>query len=99
MNARLSKISKILNDELPRLRSDYKLETLGIFGSYIRDEQNSDSDVDILVTFSESPTLIQFIRLKNHLSDLLGVQVDLVMKKALKPRIGQQVLKELVPLL
>ncbi len=96
MNMDLSTISSILNKELPRLQSEFNLESLGLFGSFVRNEPRSDSDLDILVTFSEAPTLIQFVHLKNHLSDLLGIKVDLVMKKALKPRISEQILKEVV---
>ena len=96
MNMDLSTISSILNKELPRLQSEFNLESLGLFGSFVRNEPRSGSDLDILVTFSEAPTLIQFVHLKNHLSDLLGIKVDLVMKKALKPRISEKILKEVV---
>ncbi|HKK46871.1 MAG TPA: nucleotidyltransferase family protein [Balneolaceae bacterium] len=89
-------ISDKLKTELPRLQSTYKVESLGIFGSYVRGKQDGESDIDILVTFSEPPSLFEFIRLKNHLSDLLNAEVDLVMRKALKPHIGKQVLSEVV---
>jgi predicted nucleotidyltransferase len=52
--------------------------------------------VDILVEFERPIGLIEFVGLKNHLSDLLGVEVDLVMKKALKARIGQRILSEVL---
>ena len=96
MNHSMTTISKILNQELPRLRVEYHVESLGVFGSYLRNEQHPDSDLDLLVSFSEPPTLLQFVRLKNQISDLLGIPVDLVMKKALKPRIGEHVLREVV---
>jgi predicted nucleotidyltransferase len=63
----------------------------------VRNEQGPESDLDILVTFSEPPGLIQFVALENHLSDLLGVDVDLVMKTALKPHLGERILHEVVP--
>ena len=44
--------------------------------------------------FDVPPSLFEFIRLENHLSDTLGVKVDLVMKDALKPVIGQRILRE-----
>jgi hypothetical protein len=72
------------------------VESLGVFGSYLRNEHSPGSDLDLLVTFSEPPTLLQFVRLKNQISDLLGIPVDLVMKKALKPKIGEQILREVV---
>ena len=52
------------------------------------------SDLDLLVTFEEVPTLFQFVALENFLSDDLGVKVDLVMKDSLKPAIGKYILEE-----
>ncbi|HSS52239.1 MAG TPA: nucleotidyltransferase family protein [Thermoanaerobaculia bacterium] len=86
-----------LRQLLPELAKDYHVDTLEVFGSYVRDEQSPKSDLDVLVTFSKTPGLLEFIALENHLSDLLGVKVDLVMKTALKPHIGQRILSEAVP--
>jgi hypothetical protein len=69
---------------------------IGIFGSYVKEEQKETSDVDILVEFEKPLGLLEFVGLKNYLSDLLGVNVDLVMRKALKPSIGKRVLGEVV---
>ena len=48
----------------------------------------------MLVT--EPPSLLKFIALENYLTDLLGVKVDLVMQDALKPHIGQHILREVI---
>jgi predicted nucleotidyltransferase len=69
---------------------------LGIFGSYVRREQKKKSDVDILIDFENSISLLSFVALEYHLSDVLGKKVDLVMKSALKPRIGKQILREVI---
>jgi len=53
--------------------------------------------VDILVEFYQAPSLLVFIRLEDDLSEWLGVMVDLVMKKALKPHIERRILEEVVP--
>jgi predicted nucleotidyltransferase len=90
----LEKILEILRQQLPMLGERYSVEKLEVFGSYVRSEQNKNSDLDILVTFREAPSLLTFIAIENHLTDLLGVKVDLVMKDSLKPRIGQQILRE-----
>jgi uncharacterized protein len=79
------------------LTERYSVETMEVFGSYVRSEQKKDSDLDILVTFKEVPSLLTFIAIENYLSDLLGVKVDLVMKDSLKPKIGQQILREAIP--
>lgn len=78
------------------LQERYKVEKLGIFGSYVRHEQTETSDVDLLVEFSETPSLLKFINLENYLSDNLGIKVDLVHKAGLKPRIGERILAEVV---
>jgi hypothetical protein len=92
-----TQIIQILQQELPSLAKQYHVESLGLFGSYVRNEQKADSDLDLLVTFSKTPGLLRFIELENHLSDLLNVKVDLVMKDALKPNIGKHILREVVP--
>jgi predicted nucleotidyltransferase len=85
-----------LRQLLPELAEKYHVRSLEVFGSYVRNEQNAKSDLDVLVTFDKAPGLLQYIALENHLSDLLGVKVDLVMKSALKPRVGQNILREAV---
>jgi predicted nucleotidyltransferase len=86
-----------LRQHLPELAEKYHVRSLEVFGSYVRNEQKPESDLDVLVTFDKTPGLLRYIALENHLSDLLGVKVDLVMKSALKPRIGQNILREAVP--
>lgn len=78
------------------LQELYKVKELGIFGSYVRQEQTETSDVDVLVEFYETPSLLKFVNLENYLSDNLGVKVDLVHKAGLKPRIGERILAEVM---
>lgn len=92
-------ISLALRKEMPKLNAEFNVATLEVFGSYIRNEQNSNSDLDVLVTFSKAPDLLQFIELEHHLSDLLGLKVDLVMRSALKPNIGKRITAEAKPVL
>jgi uncharacterized protein len=93
----LEKILEILRQQIPTLAERYSVETLEVFGSYVRSEQKKDSDLDILITFKEDPSLLTYIAIENYLSDLLGIKVDLVMKDSLKPKIGQQILRESIP--
>jgi predicted nucleotidyltransferase len=86
-----------LRQQLPSLAHRYHVASLGVFGSYARHQNRPDSDLDVLVTFSKTPSLLRLIELENHLSDLLGIKVDLVMREALKPQIGRQILDEVVP--
>ncbi len=90
------KITNRLREDMPYLKDRYNVRSLGLFGSYMRGEQQSGSDVDILVEFEESPSLLGFMALERHLSELIGRKVDLVMKSALKPGIGERILEEVV---
>jgi len=94
----LEEIKNILSKHKGELREKYKVKEIGIFGSFIRGEQKKNSDVDVLVEFEKSASLslLDFIRLENYLSDVLGIKVDLVEKHTLKPRIGKHVLEEVV---
>lgn len=92
----LDEIVQILRESMPDLAERCNVKRLGIFGSYVRGEVDGDSDLDILVEFERAPTLWEFIRLERELGDKLGVKVDLVMEKTLKPGIGEAVLREVV---
>ena len=94
MNNKLKNILLKLKEELPLLRTQYYVTTLEVFGSYVRNEQTPKSDLDILVTFSQAPSLFKFIELEDSLSELLGVKVDLVMRSSLKTNIGRRILAE-----
>lgn len=73
----LGEIKNILTEHEEKLREKYKVKEIGIFGSYIRDEQKKRSDVDILVEYYE-PVGWEFIDLGYYLEDILGIKVDLV---------------------
>ncbi|MHB2155177.1 nucleotidyltransferase family protein [Calditrichota bacterium GD2] len=90
----LKNIRTKLRKELPKLRSEFYVNSLEIFGSFVRNEQTADSDLDILVTFSQAPSLFKFIELEEYLSGILGIKVDLVMKSSLKPHIGKRIISE-----
>lgn len=86
----------MLRRHLSDLEERFDVQSLGVFGSYVRHEEREDSDFDILVSFRKAPSLLGFLALENHLSDLLGVKVDLVMENALKQKIGERILSEVV---
>ena len=92
------KIKRKLEELKPSLEEKFKVKSIGIFGSRIRGEEEKESDLDVLVEFEESAdlSLLGFIRLENHLSEELGVKVDLVEERTLKPRIGKRILEEVV---
>ncbi|MGC8588250.1 MAG: nucleotidyltransferase family protein [Hydrogenobaculum sp.] len=69
------------------LRDKYKVKELKIFGSYLSNTQKEDSDIDIIVEFEETPSFIEFIRLKYELENLLDDKVDLLTESSISPYI------------
>jgi predicted nucleotidyltransferase len=88
-------VEKIIKNNKSFLKKNFKVEEIGIFGSYARNEQSKDSDIDILVKFSDVVGW-EFIDLKEYLEKILGLKVDLVTIKALKPQLKDSILKEVV---
>ena len=95
----LDKIKQSLEAQKDYLASEYGVTVLGVFGSYVRGEQRRDSDVDILIELERPPriSLIGLVELEHYLSDVLGVNVDIAIKKNLRRRIGERILSEVVP--
>jgi uncharacterized protein len=62
----------------------YNPERIGIFGSYARQEDSDASDIDILVSFRDTPSLLDLARIHRELSSVLGKKVDVVTESALK---------------
>ena len=83
--ATIEKIKALLAEHKPYLKEKYPIESIGIFGSYTRNEQNPSSDVDIIVEFTRSPG-IEFIDLAEELEALLGHKVDLISRKGIKEK-------------
>ena len=79
---------------------DYNVLKVGIFGSFARGENTKGSDLDILVEFKDSPSLLTLIKLENELSEILGIKVDLVTTGALKnKRIKKSIQRDLINIL
>lgn len=96
----IGEIKQVLQSKKPYLAEKYGVTEIGIFGSYVRSEQHPDSDLDILIELERPPwiSLIGLVELEQYLSDLLGVKVDLAIKRNLKPRIGRRILQEVIAL-
>lgn len=88
----LSSLKKLKGEAI----QEYPIKTLGLFGSVARNEETEQSDIDLLVEFSEPVGFVTFIRLENFLSERLGTRVDLVTSDSLKPVIRQDVLAEVI---
>jgi predicted nucleotidyltransferase len=92
----VQEIRRMLSKHKAELNEKFRVKTIGVFGSYVRGEQKKNSDVDILVEFEKPVSLIEFMSLENYLTEIIGIKVDLVSKKALKPHIGEHILQEVI---
>jgi len=92
----LDEVKKILKEHKEELKEKYNIKEIGIFGSFVRGEQNIRSDIDIIVEFNELPDIFLLIDLEDYLKKLLHKKIDLVRKEAIRPEIKINVLKETV---
>lgn len=97
MDAPIDHYRRILREQLPALRNRWGVASLEMFGSRTRGDARADSDLDVLVTLEKPIGLFQFVELESRLTELLGLKVDLVLRSALKPKIGERILAEAVP--
>ncbi|MDY6863850.1 MAG: nucleotidyltransferase family protein [Thermodesulfobacteriota bacterium] len=79
MNRRdiFEKITQLLKHEGAR--------RIAIFGSYVRGEEGSKSDIDIIVEFSGRKSLLELVRIERELSEAVGIKVDLLTEKSISP--------------
>lgn len=92
----LAEITSILQQLKPIIKAKYQVHQLGVFGSYVRNEQTEDSDVDVLIDYVTPPSLMQLVDLEMYLSESLGIKVDLVTMNGLKPRYRERIMADLV---
>ncbi len=90
----VEEIEEILKSFKNDIKQNYKVEVVGIFGSFARGEQKSDSDVDILVEFYKDATLFDYMRLSMFLQEKLGIDVDIVPQDTIREELRERIVKE-----
>ena len=93
MNSK-EEILEALSGLTPELRKNYKVERIGLFGSFARQEQRPDSDIDLLVDFSDDADLFDVAELKYFLEEKLDHRVDIVPARALRDELRKAVLAD-----
>ena len=93
----LQEVRLILQGHSSELRERYDVTTIAVFGSVARGDQTAASDVDILVDLRQ-PVGWEIVHLQQRLEEILGLQVDLVTRKAVirKPLLWQSIQEDLV---
>ena len=91
----LSEIKRKLGEKKEYIKEVFHISEIGIFGSFTRGEATASSDIDILVAFEKGhKDFFNYMRLKFYLEELLGRNVDLVIRNAVKPRLQERILSE-----
>jgi predicted nucleotidyltransferase len=91
----IEEIKRIINRHKRELEEKFKVKRIGIFGSYVRNEQNETSDIDILVELKE-PIGFLFIHLADFLEEILQLKVDLITPEAIKPNRQKYIMEEII---
>lgn len=96
MKTTIDDVKYILSQHVDELKNTYKVKTIGVFGSVSRGDNKEKSDIDMLVEFSQPIGLFEFVALQDFLKKITRKKVDLATKASLKPRIKNDILKEVI---
>lgn len=91
----LSEIKQVLTQLKPELSRRFHVQSLGLFGSVVRDDFSASSDIDIIVDF-DRPVGIEFIDLAQYIEQRLQKKVDLVSRKGVKDKYFKAIEREIV---
>jgi predicted nucleotidyltransferase len=92
-----NQVLKIIAEHREKLAAEFGIKSLALFGSVVRDEATSASDVDLLVEFDGRPVgLFHISRTQHYLESILGTKVDLVLREGIKPALKERILQEAI---
>jgi predicted nucleotidyltransferase len=89
-------IIKILNEVKDEVKSKYKAEIKGIFGSYARGDENKTSDIDIIVDFEKGADLFDLVETSMFLEEKLSCPVDIIPRDSIRSEIKELILQETI---
>ena len=92
----LDEIKTIIRQHLDVLAERYGVAVVGIFGSYVRGEQQRQSDIDLLVDILHPISLLELVGAEIYLSEVLGSKVDLVPKRDVREELRETILAEAI---
>ncbi|RME39865.1 MAG: hypothetical protein D6793_00530 [Thermoflexia bacterium] len=93
----LQEVTRLLREHQEVLAQKYGVTVVGVFGSYVRGEERAESDLDLLVEFLRPVSLLELVGAELYLSEVLGVKVDLVPRRSLRPELREVILSQAVP--
>ena len=90
----MDKLLQKHSESIKRIAGSHGVQSIRVFGSFARGEQNINSDIDFLVVLEPNRSLFDIISLKHELEDLMGRHVDIVTEKGISPYMAPQILAE-----
>ncbi|TSA06588.1 MAG: hypothetical protein D4R73_11070 [Deltaproteobacteria bacterium] len=87
---------KEIFEKMTRILKNQGARKIAVFGSYVRGEAKPESDIDIIVEFSERKSLFDLVGIEQEVSDALGIKVDLLTEKSISPYLIDRIKKEMV---
>jgi predicted nucleotidyltransferase len=92
----LNEIKTIIRQHRDVLAEKYGIAVVGIFGSYVRDEQGQQSDIDLLADILRPISLLELVGAELYLNEILGAKVDLVPKRDVREELRETILREAI---
>jgi len=82
-------------ERIARVLKEQGATKIAVFGSYTRGEERPDSDIDVIVEFSEKKSLLELVRMERELQEALGTKVDLLTEESISPYLIDIVKREM----
>jgi len=92
----LEEIKRIIRGHREEIRTRFRAEVIGLFGSVARGGGSGESDVDLLVHFEDGASLFELVGLADFLEEKLGCKVDVVSDRAVNPELQEEIMRDLV---
>jgi hypothetical protein len=92
----LEEIKASLGQVKSLIKEKYQISELGIWGDYVKGEVKENSQVNILIDYTEPPSLLDLVDMEYYLSDLLKVKADIISKNGLKGKRRERILSEVI---
>ncbi|MEQ1747058.1 MAG: nucleotidyltransferase family protein [Saprospiraceae bacterium] len=90
----LTNIKSTLTALKPELHERFGVSEIGLFGSWVRGEQKTTSDIDVLVDFDRAVGLFEIMELQDYLEEMFECKVDIAPRDSLRKYISRQILSE-----
>lgn len=92
----IEEIREIFAEHREELENNFQIRKIAVFGSYAKGTQNKKSDLDILVEFKRTISLLSLVKAENFLTALIKIKVDLIPKEDIRVELKKNILKEAV---